>query len=292
MRLHILLCLAFFSALIPLDLTPADDPDPVKVNWSDDWRRMEFTFQGQSCLWPDDMVNTPFPPPGRPPEIATTSEWPVVTLKARWAIPIIRLEEKYRPQLRDLVLMYTCDAQLYEWAYPQIVRSSRYRCPKEFVAKANDPFGYDLAEALRGKLVSYQITATAGFAAPEYMIETKMRIGLSQDGKTVFFHDTPHQITANLKSRDYFVAFHLGEKNLEFEGRMYCVCTPRLLFRGEHMRRVELSGRYFINRLYKDFAEGASAKDVEEYLDLVKNQYVNLKELAEKYKIEEEQVLP
>lgn len=272
--------------------TLAEDPQPIKVKWAADWREIEFTFQDETCRWPEDVVNATFPPPGAEPEFKIEKKWPVVALRTRWTIPLGRLPSKYRSQIRDLILMYACDAKMYQHNYPQVIRSSAYRCPKEFIAEAKDPFGYDLAEALRGKLVAYTITANAGFGAPDYTIETAMRIGVSRDGKTVFYHDTPDTITAHLKSRDYLAAFHISNDNLYCEGRMLCICTRRFFFRGEQMRRVASSGQYFSSQLYHDFLETRDEQQIADYLDLVKNDYAKVGELAQKHKDAVAKVLP
>ncbi|MEW6358383.1 MAG: hypothetical protein AB1696_18765 [Planctomycetota bacterium] len=249
--------------------TPAR-PEPIKVRWMDDWRGMEFTFQDEQCCWPKDMEKATFPSPESGPEFRIETHWPVVAVRARWSVSLKDLSPAERDQILDLALMYTCDATLYHDAYPEVVLSSSCRRPTQFPAKAADPANFDLGQAMRGQIMSYQITADAGFGAPNYTINSKIRMGVSADGKSVFFQDSAESVTANLTSRDYLVCFHIADGQLRFEGRVFCVCTDRRWFRGEHMRRVAWSAEYLVTRLYEDILRQTSDGGFGAYLGRVK----------------------
>jgi len=266
-----------FVALLPIAASAQTTAqEPIKVRWMDNWRGMEFTFQGEQCRWPEDIENTKFPSPESGPEFRIEKHWPVVAMRVRWSISLKDLPAADLAQVLDLALMYTCDAQLYHEVYPDVVLSSSCCRPRQFAAKAADPTNYDLGQAMRGQIMSYRITAAAGFGAPNYTIQSKIRMGISRDGKSVFFHDSAESVTANLKSRDYLVCFHVADGQLRFEGRVFCVCTDRYWFRGEHMRRVAWSAEYLITRLYEDILRQTTDGGFGPYLSRVRTDLLEL----------------
>jgi len=280
-----LLLVAAFAAL-PAERGTAQEKDhanDVRVEWGPNHESMTLRFRTRVRRYPHDVMEGDFPTPGAAPKYVMIEEWPVVACRARWTASLSNWPAEYRPEALDLILMYACDAQLYEYIYPGIVLKSHCTLPEEYVKKAKDPLHYKLAPALRGKEIAYEMTATAGFAASDYKIKTKITIGLSRDGKTVFFYDHPNYISEHLSARHFsFAAYDRGDR-LQFEGIMVCVCTPRALFKGETLRRIATSGRYFVDRIYKDINEPLTAKDVDEYMKIVRSKYRSLDAIMKRH---------
>jgi hypothetical protein len=260
----------------------AEDDYQVRVQWSEDYRRLSAEFKGHKLEYPADMLGDEFPPAGAEPNMRVWKEWPVVALRAKWTSSLQDWPEKYRPIARDLILMFSCDAQLYEYVFPGVVRSSRFTSPPEFVQAAEAPLQGNLAELLRGKEVKYAFTAKAGFGAGDYQMTTRIRIGVSADGKTVFYHDSPQYISDYLKTRDYFFGCSGSGDALRFEGVMICVCTPTL-FKGTTMDRVANSGEYFVTRMYDLLKKGPTEKGIDDYLALVKDGYQSLDDYLKRH---------
>lgn len=242
---------------------------PLHVQWGADYRSLCFGAEKERICYPEEMARTAFPAPGAPPEFQFRQEWPFVSMIARWSVATKGWPEKYRPDAIDLVMMYACDAQLYEYIFPDSISSSSFTYPPGFLREAADS-RYDLAEAMRGKEVAYEVTAKGGFGAADYVIRTKIRIGVSPDGTTIFYHDHPSYISDHLKARDFFFAGRDAGDRLVFEVRMRVECVPAFFFRGETMRRVEENGRYFVQRLHEDLSEPPTAEDIGTYFRLVK----------------------
>ena len=140
--------------------------------------------------------------------------------------------------------------------------------PPEFKKQALDP-AYRLAEALRGKEVGYDVTAKGGFGAKDYKIETKIRIGLSKDGKSVFYFDKPDYISDYLEIREFLFGGHDAGEKMYFEVVTLSVCKTPQRFKGEIMRRAKETGQYFVERLYEDLNEAPTEEQIEKYLKFV-----------------------
>lgn len=246
-----------------------DTPRDIQVAWGADDRTLEFSFRGQRFEYPRDLSKGAYPAPGLKPAFQFEKHWPVVTMRARWTVPVGGWPEQYRKQALDLMLMYACDAQLYTNLFPEFIKSSSITVPPEFLAEARDPERYRLAEAMHGKVARYEITASAGFGAADYKIRTKMRIGLSADGKTLFYHDSPDYISDHLTQREFVFAAQDVDEGIRFEVVMLCVCKPRWAFRGETMRRIENNGRYYVERLHENLDATPTADEIKAYLERV-----------------------
>jgi len=155
------------------------------------------------------------------------------------------------------------------YSYPKAIKSSRFKFPPQYLREVRSPGEYNLAGLMRGKQIGYAIVAKAGVGAADYTIKTKIRIGLSEDGKTVFWDDQPSYISDHLTVRETVFAAHDAGDVIRFEARMLCVCKPRRLLRGEAMRRVERTGAYLVDRLWEDLGELPTVKEIEEHFSLV-----------------------
>ena len=264
-----LLAVVSVAALCGFSAPSRAGQEALDVRWGADFRSLCFVFLGCRVCYPDEMARASFPPPGAGPEFDFGFDWPLVSMTARWSSVTTGWPEKYRPDALDLVVMYACDAGLYEYVFPQSIRASSFTYPPEFLREAADS-RYDLAGALRGREVAYEVTARGGFGASDYTIKTSLRIGVSADGKTVFYHDRPSYISDYLKSRDFFFTGRDAGDRLVFDVRMLCECAPTYFFRGETMRRIRENGRYFVQRLHEDLNEPPAAKDIETYFAFVK----------------------
>lgn len=247
----------------------ANDP---RAAWGPDYHTLSFSFRGEECRYPDDMAGGDFPPPGSPPEFRFEKDWPVVTMRARWTASTKGWPEKYRSGAIDLILLFAGNAQLYENVFPELIISSKITHPPEISREAHEPDSFKLAEALRGKEIGYTFTAKAGAGAADYTIKTRIRIGLSADGKTLFYYDRPDYISDYLERKDYFFAARDAGDRIYFESRMLCVCAPRKTFRGKMMDRTEASGKYFVERLYKFLDDAPTTAEIEGFLEKVRQQ--------------------
>jgi len=278
-----------FAAILAFGLglpVAAQDMDGVRVQWGPDYEWLRFTFLRQDFEYARDLRKADFPPAGVPPQITVYKKWPVVALDAKWTASVEGWPAKYRSDAVDLMLMYACDAQMYEYLFPDVIRNSRFTFPPEYVKEAADP-DFQLAKVLRGREVGYQITAKAGFGATDYTIKTKIRIGLSGDEKTVFFHDSPEYISEYLKTRQYFFAGHDAGDCVRLEAKIYCECAPRYLLQGEAMRRVEQTSRYFVQRIYAHLDNAPTLQEIEDYLNLIKSGYQNFDDFIKKYHLDD-----
>jgi hypothetical protein len=260
---------ALLAATCAFTCHAGGETQALDATWGADFRSLCYALMGGRICYPEEMLRAAFPAPGAQPEFRFEAEWPSVSMIARWSVATKGWPEKYRPDAIDLVMMYACDAQLYEYIFPDSISASSFTYPPGFLKEAADS-RYDLAGALRGKEVEYEVTAKGGFGAADYVIRTKIRIGVSPDGKTVFYHDHPSYISDHLKTRDFFFAGRDAGDRLVFEVRMRCECAPALFFRGETIRRVEENGRYFVRRLHEDLNEPPTREDIETYFRLVK----------------------
>lgn len=242
----------------------------LDVRWGKGHTSLSYRVPGAEVRYPRDMLKETFPAPGAKPEIVFEKKWPVVAMRARWSAPAAGWPEKYRHHAVDLILMWACNAHLYETVYSDYIKSSKFTYPPEFIKEAVDP-RYDLAGTLRGKEISYEVEARAGFGAADYTIKTTMLLGVSGDNKTVFYHDSPLHISDHLESRDFFLAAHDAGDRFNYEVRMVCVCKDIMsLFRGESMRRVEDNGKYFVKRLYEELGAPPTEKVVDEFLESIR----------------------
>jgi hypothetical protein len=280
----------FLAAFLGVGLgfpASAQNVNDVRVEWGPDYRWLRFSYLEQDWQYARDLLNTQFPPAGQPPEVKVYKNWPVVSLQARWTASAKGWPEKYRKDAVDIMLMFACDAQMYEYLFPDVIKSSRFTFPPEFLTEAQNP-QFNLAQSLRGKEVGYQITAKAGFGASDYTIKTKIRIGLDDSEKTVFFHDKPEYISEHLKTRQYFFAGSDAGDCIKLEAKIYCECAPRYMLQGEAMRRVENTSRYFVQRIYERLDNAPTLQEIEDYLAMVKGGYQNFADFAKKYHLEDQ----
>lgn len=243
-----------------------------QVEWGEDYRTLSINFLGKEVSYPGEMLKGEFPPAGAEPEFRFEKDWPVVTMRARWTMPGTGWPSEYRPNAIDLILMFACNAQLYEHIAPEAVSSSSFTHPPVYLKEVRDPGQHNLAEKMRGKTLGYEVTAKAGFGASDYKIRTKIRVGLSGDGKTVFYYDRPEYISDYLERKDYFFAAHDGGKEIRFEARMVAVCAPRRALKGKMMSRVEESAGYFVKQIYKSLGHAPAGEKIEKFLERVKQQ--------------------
>ncbi|MDD5084935.1 MAG: hypothetical protein PHE61_02690 [Candidatus Omnitrophica bacterium] len=267
-------------------ISRAEEEKKFKVTWGPGYETLTITYPGGEYQYTRDMLKESFPAPGEKPVFKFEKEWPLVLMHARWSEPATGWPAKYRPHALDIILMFACDAQLYAHVYPDVIRSSQFTFPPEYLEETKETVHKNLVEMMRGKEVGYEVVAKGGFGAGDFKIKTKIHIGLSQDGKTVFYHDSPEYISDYLKSRDFFFAAHDAGDRIEFEAIMACTSTPRGFFRDAALDRMEEDGEYFVDRLYDCFRSEPTEAEIEKYLDLVKKQRHDLSTLSKQHKIE------
>ena len=266
LKLFFLICFVFVSSLF----ATAVDDSILNVNWADDYKSLSFTVFGDQSTYPDILLKNQFPPQGEKPKIEITDNWPFVLMKARWTASKKGWPEKYKDEVIDLVLMFACNAQVYEHIYPEIILSSKYTAPLQFSEEAKHP-EFNLAEVLRGKLAEYEITANAGLGARNYTIKTAIRIGTSDDGKAVFYHDEPYYISDYLKQREFLFAAYDSGDYIHFETVMLSECKPKSFLKKETLKRIRNSSKYFIQRMYESLDDAPTIEEIENLLNSVKN---------------------
>jgi len=246
------------------------NPESLNVKWNSDSTSLDFSLSGKKVSYPQDMKEGKFPSAKAPPEFKFEKKWPVVTMNAKWSISTKNWPSKYKPYALNLILMLACDAEAYEHVFPNTVSASGFTSPPEFAKEAEDPLHYNLAELARGKQLNYEITAKAGLGARDYKIITKIFVGLSEDGKMVFYHDKPEHISRHLKVREFIFAAHDTGDVINFEANLFCVCAPSKLLRGEKMKRVENDGKYFVQQMYDTLSKKHTVESINLYLEKVK----------------------
>jgi hypothetical protein len=248
----------------------AQDKPRLNVKWGPDYRTLACELLGKKVEFPEAVVKGEFPAPGSPPRFETSQDWPRVAVRAKWSAPTDGWPETYRPHALDLILMHACDAQLYENIYPDFIRSAKFKSPPQYLKEAQAPEEYRLAESMHGQLVQYEAVGKAGFGAKDYQVKTKIRIGLSEDGKSVFYHDRPYYVSDHYRSRDFVFAAHDAGDRIHVEVMLVCIFKPRSLFKDEAMKRVEKTARYMVQRLYEDFDDAPKAEEIEAYFEQIK----------------------
>lgn len=250
----------------------------LQAKWGKDYETLSFNYLGEKIEYPKELMKSKFPPIGKKPEITHGGEWPVVAMRARWSISAKEWPSEYRSEAIDLILMYACSASLYEYIFPKIIKNSKVTMPPEFKKEAAERT-HRLAEVMRGKEVGYEVTAKGGFGADDYKIKTKIRIGLSKDGKSVFYFDEPTYISNYLDVREFLFGGHDAGDTMHFEVVTLSVCKTPQMFKGEITRRARQTGEYFVKRLYEDLSDAPTKEEIETYLDFVLKGEGTLKEV-------------
>jgi len=220
------------------------------VIWNSDYTSVDFTLDTLKGHYPEDMKNDIFPSAGTPPAFIVKKEWPNVTINAKWTVDIKNWTDDEKSNALDSILIRACNPSVYKRDYPETIQSTVFTPPPEYKKEEKDPVDYNLAKALRGKQLSYEVTANAGFGASNYKIKTKIYIGLSRDGKTLFYNDKPEYISNHLTVRNFLFAAHLEGDKIFFEVNIFCVCELSKLLRGTKMGRVESDSKYYIQQMY------------------------------------------
>lgn len=256
--------------LLPTVVSAAEKDGEFSVQWGPNCETLTIRYTGGEYQYPRDMVTEVFPPPGDPPHGKFGKEWPIIIMWARWTESMENFPAKYRPHALDLALMFACDAQLYENAYPDVIRSSKFTYPPEFTEAAQKDLDYNLVERMRAKAVQYEVAAKAGFAMSDYTIKTKILVGSSADGKTFFFQDRPEYISDYIEERDFFFAAYDAGSEMKYEAIMVCVCKPSW-FKEETLNRIRDAGKYFVERLHACLKGMLTEGQIERYLALIRN---------------------
>ncbi|MCE5278417.1 MAG: hypothetical protein ABFD92_07240 [Planctomycetaceae bacterium] len=244
---------------------PAAKPDDFNLVWESNHRGLELDFAGSTLQYPRDAVAGPYPAPGNPPEVRVSKKWPVVTMMARWSIPVDLYPAKYRPHALDIVMLRVCDLENYNKAYPAVVRSTTLDAKPEFLTPAWTPLIEGFAQRMAGRMIGYTIHGISTLG--DYDIKTTMAAGASADGSTIFYYDNPKSISKHLRTRQVVFAAHRkgGRIYLDLKGIYVCSDT---LFKGIIIDRVADNTRYLADRLCHYMGDEA-ARDVEPFLQSI-----------------------
>ena len=222
------------------------------VKWNSDFTALKYSLGNGSLkgCYPDDMTKNGFPSEGKPPEIKSEKKWPDVYMNAKWTIDISSLTSAEKANKLDSILMRLCNPGFYKEDFPKTIVSTDFTVPSEFTKEEENP-DFNLVKALRGEILDYEVVMNAGFGASDYTIKTKIHIGASEDGKTIFYYDQPEHISNHLDVREFIFAAHQTEDKIFFEINIFCKCESSKFIRGTKMGRVENDSKYFIEQLYK-----------------------------------------
>jgi hypothetical protein len=241
--------------------------DFAAAEWAEDYSGLSTDFGGIAASYEEVMSQGRFPQPGEPIVIAISSVWPVVFVHARFATDTTNWPADYRSSALDLALMYACDASHYQETFGRYLLKATFDRPPEFVKEAEDPHNYKLVEALRGKPIKYQSTASAGIGAADYTVVSVSTIGLSEDGRTVIVYSDPESISEHLRDRKLVIGiFHHTDSVLYFDIRGICLCRERWLFRDEMLHRIGATMTYIGHQMHKEFCDAPSLEAIEDYL--------------------------
>lgn len=225
----------------------ADDTSDMKVQWGQTYETLSFHFGGEDISYPQAIMVETFMAGDGPYSFETTLKWPIVICEARWTVSTADWPAEQRDKILDFVLMRMCDADSFAYLYPKKILASKLLEGPDLSAPAAEPGRpRSLAEVLRGQTIRYTMTAKGGFGANDSVIRSKMRIGVSADGKTAFYHDTAESISDNHLGRDFFFAVHDAGDHLRFEVRGHYISKPRSVFRNKAMNRTAETVRYVI----------------------------------------------
>ena len=263
----------------------------MRVVWNSDYTSLTGQFRGQAFRCPDEVANQAkdFPNPGEKLHVDIQENWPDLTMLARWSFSTASWPGKYRDSALSYVLMCGCDADLMAKLYPAVVSEASFTAPLQFRTSAVGPRDRNILQALRGQEVMYEERCKAGFAASDYTIKSTVRVGLSQDGKTVFYYDSPYFISQYLVDREILFAAHDVGDRILMEIRVTCVMAPRRLFRDTVISRVRETNQYYIERLYALCHDAPSVAELENYAELLKKRNPELGELFDRVKANRQQ---
>jgi len=220
------------------------------TDWTTNFTSMSFCFDNGklSGKYPDQMLESDFPPAGEQPFIKIEKKWPNVFINAKWSIDISNRPNKNNAL--DEILLRACNPNYYKEDFPETIVSTKFTPPPEFLNESSDS-SFNFAKAMRGKSLDYEVIMDAGFGALDYTIKTKIYIGSSSDERTIFYYDCPEQISNHLDVREFIFAARESDDKIYFEVNIYCKCEPSSLLRGTKMNRVANDSKYFITQLYK-----------------------------------------
>ncbi len=224
------------------------------VKWDSNFTSLKYSF-GNGILkgcYPENMTKNNFPPSSQKPIIKVDKKWPDVFMNAKWTIDISDLKAEEKENILDSILMRVCNPDSYKKDFPKTIVSTEFTPPPEFKKEIENP-KYNLFKSIKGKVLDYTVVMNAGFGASDYKIETKIYIGASKDGKTIFYYDKPEHISNHLDVREFVFAAHKEGNELFFEINIFCACEPSIVLRGTKMDRVENDSRYFIMQMYRQF---------------------------------------
>jgi hypothetical protein len=243
----------------------------LEARWSAGYDALAFAYRGETIVYPREIRPQDFPPPGQGAEYEIHMAWPIVSMQARWSTRVRGALQDRRAAATALMMTFTSDADQYEQVFPELIRAARVtNVPAHWGVVAalddrRDDFG-TLLRALRGAAVQHEIVAQAGFGAADFKIRTTLRLGVSADGKTLFYVDDPSFISDHVTNREFVLMMHDAGERICFECFMVCVCRDRWLFRGETMRRIGNQGRNFVERIAEVLDRAPTENRVRAYL--------------------------
>jgi hypothetical protein len=247
----------------------ADTPD-LGIQWGENHESLTFTFQGQPVDCYQAITASDWPPAGEPPEVHTTSDWPVMTYHARWATSLADWPAEERDNVLDYVLMRACDVGAFSHVYSDTVRDARVTSPATFVAEAASPDTHQLTELLRGSVLRFEVVAKGGIGASDTRIESVITIGSTADNQTVFYCDKPTSISDNFVERSVVFTAHIVGDELRAEIWGLYVCSPRSTFRDTALSRTRSATEYLVKQMYSYFGSPPDQETIDAYYKTVK----------------------
>ena len=241
------------------------DAGDLNIQWGQNHETLGFVYNGQEVRYPADIASEDYDAGDGSLEFQAAKDWPTVSCYGRWTVSTADWPEEQRPHLLDFVLMRLIAADTFGYHNPDKIKDSRML---EGPQPELEP-GRSYALNMRGQTMQYTMTAIVeSLLADDSVIISRMRLGASDDGKTIFYHDTAESISANHKGRDFFLAVHDAGDHLRFEVRGVYVCKDSLA-QGTVMNKTVASVRYVVERWADRLGNPPSADEIEEHTKVV-----------------------
>jgi hypothetical protein len=260
-RFRIALVAAFGALLVATPAVAAD----LNVQWGDNHETLTFTYDGQPVVYPADIAAADYDAGDGSLVFVDSRDWPVVSCYGRWTVSTADWPEEQRQHILDFVLLRLIAADTFAFHNPDKLKDTRIlEAPQPEV----EP-GRSYVLNMRGQTMQYTMTAIVeSLLANDSVIVSRMRLGASDDGKTIFYHDTAESISDNHKGRDFFLAVHDAGDHLRFEVRGVYVCKSSLA-QGEVMKKTVESVRYVVERWAGRLGNPPSAQEIDDHTKVV-----------------------
>ena len=243
----------------------AANPPDLNIQWGPNHETLSFTYAGQEISYPADIAAEDYDAGDGSFDFQTDKDWPVVSCYGRWTISTADWPEEQRENILDFILLRLIAADSFDYHNPDKIKDSE-------ILEAPQPElepGRSYALNMRGLAVRYTMTAIVdSLLADDSVIVSRMQLGASDDGRTIFYHDTAESISANHKGRDFFLAVHDAGDHLRFEVRGIYICKSSIA-QDTVMNKTVASVRYVVERMPDRLGAPPSEREIADHAKVV-----------------------